>query len=216
MSAESNSNVPCDFKADLSSRMEGLSAPIQVAFSSCTIPAPHFSDPSAPFLSIGASLVSSDYLLPELRFKGNAYGAGLTYKRDASLLNFWSYRDPHIAETVDTYRHAIDFVRKADWSQETIDNGILTIVKGTEAPFRPNETSAIAANRELLGLTDEQRLAWRKAVLSATPEKVKKAILDALEEGMPHASVAVVASEEMLRDAQKTLGDFPITPVLGK
>ena len=161
-------------------------------------------------------MVTSDYLLPELRFKGNAYGAGLTYKRDASLLNFFSFRDPHIAETIETYRRTLDFVRKADWSQEVIDNGILTIVKATEAPFRPNETSAIAANRELLGLTDEWRLAWREAVLSATPEKVKKALLDALEAGMPHASVAVVASEDMLRAAGKTLGAFPITPILGE
>ena len=206
----------CDFRPDFSPRIEGLSAPIQVAFSACTIPAPHHSDPRAPFLSIGASLVSSDYLLPELRFKGNAYGAGLTYRREASLLNFFSYRDPHIAETIETYRRAIDFVRKADWSQEVIDNGILTIVKATEAPFRPNETSAIAANRELLGLTDEQRLAWREAVLSATPAKVKEAILAVLEEGLPQASVSVVASEEMLRNARAALGDFPVIPVLGQ
>ena len=216
MSKDAIVRTDCAFTPDYSPRIEGLSAPIQVAFSACTIPAPHLSAPSAPFLSIGASLVSSDYLLPELRFKGNAYGAGLTYKRDASLLNFFSFRDPHIAETIETYRRALDFVRKADWSQEVIDNGILTIVKATEAPFRPNETSAIAANRELLGLTDEWRIAWREAVLSATPEKVKKALLDALEEGMPHASVAVVASEEMLHEASKTLGAFPITPVLGE
>ena len=65
---------------------EGLAGPIQIAHCAHVMPAPHYSHPDSTLLTIGAHLVRLDYILSEIRFKGNAYGAGFTYSSSDDVL----------------------------------------------------------------------------------------------------------------------------------
>ena len=58
---------------------EGLAGPIQIAHCAHVIPAPHYSHPDSTLLSIGAHILRLDYIMSEIRFKGNAYGAWFNY-----------------------------------------------------------------------------------------------------------------------------------------
>ena len=201
------------FTPSFAPRVEGLSAALQVAFSSYSLPAPHFSDPEAMLLRVGAALVSSNYILPELRFKGNAYGAGLAYLGAGARLNFSSYRDPHVAETVAVYRASLDYVKNIKWTQEEIDNAVITIAKSEETPFRPAATSATALSYRLGKFDEEFRQRQWTTLLSATPGTVRDVIVRVLEEGLPHASGCVAASKEMLEAALPALPELTITPI---
>ena len=206
-------DAPCPFTPSVAPRVEGLSAALQVAFSSYSIPAPHFTDPDAKLLQVGATLVSSNYILPELRFKGNAYGAGLVYAGGGSRLNFSSYRDPHVAETIAVYRNALDYVRNVKWTQEEIDNAVITAAKGEETPFRPASTAAAALSYRIGKYTEDFRQRHWATLLSATPEKVRDVLVRVLEEGLPHASGCIAASAEMLEAARPALPELTITPI---
>lgn len=203
------------FNADLSPRAEGLYGALQVSFSALAMPAPHVSSPDSPLVHIGASLISSNWLLPEIRFKGNAYGAGLRYSATSSRFVFSSYRDPHVAETLDVFRRSLDWARNAKWTQSEIDDAIITFAGSSERPFRPGETAAKLLADLVFDKRQEDLDRRRTALLAATPEKVRDATVAALEAAMPHASYCVAASREMLEKSRGAIDNLAISPILG-
>ena len=185
---------------------EGLAVPIQVAHCAQALPAPRLDDPDSAALVIGSHLVRFDYLLSEIRLKGNAYGAGISYSPLAGTLFLTSYRDPHVARTLDVFARTPDFVRATGWSQADVDRAIIGVAKQDEKPLRPGEATAEALTRYLTGTTPELRDRFHAARLAVTPALARDALLNTLEAGLTTGPVCVVASREKLEDANKTLG----------
>jgi len=202
------------FTPDLSPRNEGLSAALQVSFSALCAPAPRYGDPDCMNIAVGSSLVSSDYMLPEIRFKGNAYGAGFSYDMVSGTCLFSSYRDPHIAETYATMLRSIEYVKNANWTDDAVKNAILTIAKGFVAPLRPSRTFGTMILRHVVGETDEITIANYRKLLSVESKRVKDATVAALEAALPHASYAVAASEAALAEAAKAIPNLSIEPII--
>jgi hypothetical protein len=193
--------------------VEGLSAPLQVAFSAFAMPAPHFSDAKAMPLRVAASLVSSDYVLPEIRFKGNAYGAGLSYDANGARLVFSSFRDPKVAETYEVFSNALEYVKSVKWTKEQVDNAIITVAKPEAAPFRPAATLSSAMALRLSRVTEDFRLWQWRNLLATTPESARDAIVEALEAGLTKGNFAVAASREMLDAARGRMPKMTISPI---
>lgn len=202
------------FVPDLAPRSEGLAAALQVSFSALYIPAPRIHEDAAAPLMVGTSLVSSDYMLPEIRFKGNAYGAGLSYDSSVGTLCFSSYRDPHVAETYATMLKAAEFAKTAAWTQETIDNAILTVVKGFVAPQRPAAACAAILARQITGYTEERRAALYRRILALKAKAVRDTTVSVLENGLPHASYCVAASEAALSASAPAIPDLVVSRLI--
>lgn len=200
------------FIPDLSPRNEGLAAALQVSFSALYAPAPHTSDIMAIPFSVGASIVSTNYMLPEIRFKGNAYGAGLTYSAENANLCFSSYRDPHIIETYEAMLRANDFVKATKWTKDEVDNAILTIVKRYEQPTRPTQACATILTRELCGITDEIRAKNYARLLSLKPQEVQETTEKILASAFNHAAYCVAASESALKAS--SIPNLTIAPII--
>lgn len=202
------------FSPDMTPKNEGLAAALQVSFSALLAPAPHSSDLSSIPFSVGASIVSADYMLPEIRFKGNAYGAGLAYTPETSSLYFSSYRDPHVVETYETILRATEFVKVAKWTKEVVDNAILTIVRRYEQPTRPTQACSTILSRELCGITDELRAQNYARLLALKPQEVQETTEQVLETAFKHASYCVAASEAALTASQ--IPGLTITPIIAR
>ena len=194
--------------------IEGLAAALQIAHCAMVMPAPHLSHPDEPLLSVGAHLVSMDYMLPEIRFKGNAYGAGFSHQSLASTFVLSSFRDPHISETINVFQRIVDYVQQVPWSQADIDRGIIGVAKRDEKPLRPSEATSMALFRHTIGETFERRCQRRRSLLQATPDTVRRALLAALEAGLPQASICVMSDRARLERARATLGAMTIEDVL--
>ncbi len=202
------------FIPNLSPRNEGLYAALQVSFSALTCPAPHISNQDSVAFQVGASIISQSYMLPEIRFKGNAYGAGLTYTPDAALQYYTTYRDPRVSESFETIMRAPEFIRSAKWSQQEINNAILTIVKLYETPIRPAIASARILADALMGTTQEDRARRYAKLLSLKAEEVQDVTLRITDEGLKHASYCVAASEQALKTAAASIPNLTITPII--
>ena len=72
-------DVPVPFSPWITPPREGLAAPMDVAYCTMVMPAPHLSHPDAALLAVGGRLLSLGYVLEEVRFKGTAYGGGCGY-----------------------------------------------------------------------------------------------------------------------------------------
>lgn len=214
VNAPKATTIPGGFIPSFVKRNEGLSAALQVSFSALTAPAPHISsDDSMPF-SVAASIISSDFMLPEIRFKGNAYGAGLTYVASSGNLIFSSYRDPHVAETYETIFKSIDFIKSAQWDQNTIDNAILTIARSYEQPIRPTMAASRILHDLISSVTDEMREARYRKLLSLKAPEVRETGIKVLEESLPASAYCVAASATMLEKAAKQIPNLTIESII--
>jgi hypothetical protein len=184
---------------------EGLSAPIPIAYCVKLMPAPAAADPQTPLFSLGSYLAQFDYLLPEIRFKGNAYGSGSTLDDGMGVYYLHSYRDPRIVETLRVFDGIRDFVSAAAWTQTDVDRAIIGSAKSAERPIRPAEATLLALTRHLRGDTNALREQRYQIALGATPPSVKRAFLAHVEFVEKSAAVCVVADRAKLEEANRAL-----------
>jgi Zn-dependent M16 (insulinase) family peptidase len=205
--AVADADAPAPFTPFTSPPREGLAGPMKVAHCIKAMPAPHLAHPDVPLFRLGLYLSRFDYFLPEIRFKGNAYGAGIGHDDGQCLIVFNSFRDPHVVETLRVFDGYREWLNAQNWTQTDIDRAIIGSAKEAERPIRPAEATSSALVRHIRGDTNELREQRYSTMLGATPKSVKQTLLRVLESGEPKAAVCVVSSREKLEEANKTLGD---------
>lgn len=188
-------------------RREGLAAPLQVAYVAQVLPAPGYLHPDSPLLSVGAHLLTTEYVRPEIRFKGAAYGGACTYDPVGGQLALMSWQDPLVARTLGVFAAAGAHAAGAAWSQVDVDRAIISVLKDGERPIRPGEATGLALQRHVAGLTPERREARHAAVLEASPLEVKRALAEALAAGAAGGGVTCVfGGRAKLEEANRELG----------
>lgn len=179
-------------------RREGLAAPTQVGYACRVMGAPHLSSDDEVLLTLGAQLLDFDYLLPEIRFKGNAYGVYCLYDPYARRMAFLSYRDPNPGRSLRVFDGALDFIRSAQWSEADLHRIIVSTAKSEFPALRPAEVTGLGLQRHLTGYTPQRQAARYERLKSATPAAVKRSLLACAEQARGRASDCVVASRESL------------------
>ena len=186
---------------------EGLAGPIQVAHCAEVMPAPHYSEPDAPLVALGAHLIGFEHMLSEIRLKGGAYGAWCRYDSLDGRLELGSFRDPHVAGTLQVFAGVMDYVRQADWTQTEVARAIIATAKGDEKPIRPGDATGLALHRYITGQTPELREQRHARIVSATAKEVKRATIEALDANLAQGAVCVVSSREKLEEANRQMPD---------
>ncbi|MGD1277610.1 MAG: insulinase family protein [Tepidisphaeraceae bacterium] len=196
-------DLPLGFSPFSTPPRQGLAAPMNVAYCTAAMPAPHISHADAPLLAVAARLLSLNYVLDEVRFKGSAYGGGCGYNGNSQLWSFHSYRDPWIVRTLDVYAAALGHVRNADWTQADVDRSIIGTAKEGERPIRPTQAGGIALGRYLTGDTPQRREARHSAMLAATLPHIRRVLIEQFESHASQTAVCVVSSREKLEEANR-------------
>jgi Zn-dependent M16 (insulinase) family peptidase len=149
-------------------------------------------------LSIGAYIVNNDYLYPEIRLKGNAYGYAFIYDPIDAYICQSSFADPHVARTLNVFERSVDYIQRVEWTQTDIDRAIISRAGNFLKTIRPSQASSDTLTHYLSGQTREVIEEKYAQLRRATPKEVKRALLDVLEGNRDKASVCVVASREKL------------------
>ena len=188
---------------------EGLAAPMQIANCAHIIPAPHYSHPDSVLLTVGARILGSDYIMTEIRLKGNAYGGVFEYNPFDAMFYQGSHFDPHVARTLNVFERTADYVKQVEWTQTDIDRAVITAASDYQKAIRPSQAATDALTRYLTGQTREMFEERYDQLRRATPKAVKRALLQVLEENRDKASICVVASREKL-EAENQKMDQPL------
>ena len=147
-------------------------------------------------LNVLASLLLTDYLLPRIRQAGGAYEVEI-FPNNAGSLAFYSGRDPHLAETLDTFAQAADFVRTLDVSKEHLAAAIAGVLPPEEAP------GGLAASLDALADWNQSRTkeTYRNMVREARDTTIDelRAYAPAIEDLAQHGSLCVAGNEDVLR-----------------
>lgn len=195
-----------DFNPNFNLR-EGLAGAVQVAYCVKSYPAPHYSHPNAPYLSLAAHLIGLGYMFDEIRFKGNAYGGGCRYDGLGQTLTFYSYRDPHISRTLEVFNNVSNYVKNVNWLQEDIERAIITTTQKESPVLRPAKATNLALDRYLTGKTTVLREEYYAKMLTGTVKNVKESFLEVLENAQNNYAICVMSSREKLTQENQILGD---------
>ena len=147
--------------------------------------APGVQHADAAALAVGAELMTNQVLHQALREKGGAYGGYATYAGNAGTFSMSSYRDPRLAGTYADFDATIEHILNDEFSQETIEEAIICVIKGLDKPHSPYAEALSAWNMAQRGVTPAIRQQFRSGVLSCTAAQIKAAVRTWLKDGQP-------------------------------
>lgn len=143
-----------------------------------------------PALRVGAKLLTSKYLLPVVREKGGAYGAGARLSSSGTF-SYYSYRDPNPQNTLKTIESCRDWLSAGDkFDEQDVEEAKLGVFQSIDAPQAPGDKGLQAF---LYGVSDDVLQKHRRQVMRVTKEDVQRVskLLDA-----PVAGTCVIGPKD--------------------
>ncbi|KAK2766716.1 Presequence protease, mitochondrial [Arachnomyces sp. PD_36] len=158
--------------------------PYKVYYSGLVRQTAPFVDPSSATLSVLSQLLTHNYLHPEIREKGGAYGASASNVPLRATFNLSSYRDPNPMNTLKVFQNCGLFARDRVWTERELDEAKLGIFQSLDAPMSVDEEGM---RYFMSGVTHEMDQRWRENVLDVTAKDVNEAaqrfLVDGSKEG---------------------------------
>ena len=123
-----------------------------------------------------ARIMSYEYLWHNIREVGGAYGTGMLTRPQIEAL--YTYRDPHMTESYDTFAKAPEVLAGRDYTEKDLTEFIVGTVSEMDSPKKPCAEAKELDRRYFCGITDAMLAADRKALCSVTAETVKAQAAD--------------------------------------
>ena len=148
----------------------------QVAFTAKGFKTVAQPSPDAPYLSLASTLLENKVLHKKIREAGGAYGSGAHYNTITGSFYMHSYRDPHIANTLETFDSCFTEILENRFTEEDLEEAKLSIIQGMDTPVSPGSRGNITYHQLRDGRTKEIRQRYRSALLQAECKHVKEAV----------------------------------------
>jgi Zn-dependent M16 (insulinase) family peptidase len=186
---------------------EGWSTSSAVSFVALAFESVRMQHADAAALAVISKLLRSLYLHREIRERGGAYGGFALYNPEDGLFCFASYRDPHLAGTLEVFRAAAGFIRKGSFSEEDVNEAILQVCSEIDKPDPPGPAARKAFYRKIIALSDDMRKQFKTRLLHLTRRDVLRAAEQYFNDHAVRGAVAVISAEEKLKAANEKLAD---------
>lgn len=153
-----------------------------------------------------------EYLWPEIRAKGGAYGVGASLRQTAALFTLHSFRDPSLETTLESFNKVKGWLQEYNPTKEEIEKGIIgTIGAGDNSSITPTERANEAFWDWLLGFSEEDKQLWRDETFATQAEHFHK-LGEVLNEVEPHQSATVIlGNADKINEYQVENPDIVIT-----
>lgn len=146
-------------------------------------PAEH---PDTAALMVLAPYLRNGYLHSAIREKGGAYGGGAGYDANSCAFKFFSYRDPHCAETFEHFAQSVDWLLNEPQSDAQLEEAILGIISAMDKPGSPAGEAVKSCFADLHDRGESWQQHMRANILAVTLEDLQRVARDYLK-GKPHA-----------------------------
>ena len=161
-------------------------------------------------LDVLEHLLKTEYLKKKIRVQGGAYGAYASFDWQG-LAYFASYRDPHLAKTLETFDQVVEYVRSFKVSDKEMTRLIVGAFGKTDRPKTPSRKGWTAMTRFLRNITQADIQRQRDELLATTQEDIRK-MAGMLSDILKGNTLCVYGNEKALED-NKQLFD-KLVPVL--
>ena len=123
-------------------------------------------------LYVAQQIINFDYLWPEIRVKGGAYGANFQLSSSLDVL-FSSYCDPNVSNTYNVYEETANYLESLDVNEDEFNSYLIGTMAKFDAPVSNFVKILIADNNIFRDNTKERRELIKKQALSATLDDIK-------------------------------------------
>ena len=117
-------------------------------------------------------IISLEYLWQKVRVENGAYDSG-AIPGAARRLDLYSYRDPQIRSTLDTFRDAGGFLSSLELSERAVEDYIISCIRSLDNPLTPQTQGYISDLLYLSGRSDDVIQQERDELLRATLEGIR-------------------------------------------
>ncbi|MFW5689125.1 MAG: insulinase family protein [Spirochaetota bacterium] len=179
---------------------EALIVPSDVSYVAAALRGARLGSPDHVHEQVLAHLLRTGFLWEAIRMKGGAYGANATASGMDAVFSFWSYRDPHVAPTLNAFRSALETFATKPVSGDELDLAIIGVTGHHIRPLSPGAKGIVALRRTLYGITDEMRQENHETLLKTGARDIQEAA-DRLRQSMAQSTVAVVAGQDAINRA---------------
>ena len=169
--------------------------------SAYSVPAADHPDTAA--LMVLAPYLRNGYLHSAIRERGGAYGGGAGYDANACAFKFFSYRDPHCAETFAHFEASIEWLLNEPQSAEQLEEAILGIISGMDKPGSPAGEAIKACFANLHNRGEDWQRKMRAAILAVTIDDIQRVAKQYLQ-GQQHVRAVLAPYDK--EDSVKDLG----------
>ena len=169
--------------------------------SAYSVPAADHPDTAA--LMVLAPYLRNGYLHSAIRERGGAYGGGAGYDANACAFKFFSYRDPHCAETFAHFEASIEWLLSEPQSAEQLEEAILGIISGMDKPGSPAGEAIKACFANLHNRGEDWQRKMRAAILAVTIDDIQRVAKQYLQ-GQQHVRAVLAPYDK--EDSVKDLG----------
>lgn len=180
---------------------EAWIANTQVNFCAKCYPTVPYEHEDAAVLSVLAGFLRNGYLHRVIREQGGAYGGGASHDSDNAVFRFFSYRDPRLAETLDDFDGAVNWLLEEKHEWRLVEEAILGVIGSIDKPGSPAGEAKDAFYNNLYGRTPDHRRQFRQRVLQVSIQDLQRVGETYLKD--TYANVAVIsnsAAEQRCRD----------------
>lgn len=168
--------VPLPLKAQLTDQLCGadtsllcgnvaVAAPCDIVFNGYSYDLP--ADLAGGALTLVKKILSLEYLWQKIRVENGAYGCGAAAGA-AKRLDMWSYRDPQVKVTLDTFDSAAAYLSELSLSDRAVEDYIISCVRNLDNPLTPQAQAYTSDLLYLGGRSDDILQQERDELLSAT------------------------------------------------
>ncbi|KAH8234491.1 hypothetical protein KR038_012123, partial [Drosophila bunnanda] len=146
-----------------------------------------------PKLRVLAKLLSAKYLLPVVREKNGAYGAGAKISSDG-IFSFYSYRDPHSLKTLDTFDKTYEWTRleKNNIDQQALFEAKLGVLQQLDSPIAPGN---IGIDYLLYAVSQDMFEDYRSRMLSVTVDELHDTVKKYLKKPPTNFGKCIIGPE---------------------
>ena len=152
---------------------------------------------------VASRALSFDYLWNEVRVKGGAYGVGFQATRNGNL-RFYSYRDPHLDETLARFAQASAWLAAFNPTQEDLEGFVVATTASIDAPIKPRMLVRRQASRYFNHHARDERIKWRQQVINTDVDDVRK-LAAAIEQAVAQQAVCVFGNRDILESSTTPL-----------
>ena len=198
-----------EYKFDFSNKNDAIVIPSQVQY---VVKAGSFKKAGYKYsgkMKVVENILNSDYLWKELRVKGGAYGGAMSFTKHEVL--FYSYRDPNLKETLNTFEETVKFLRNFKADEKEMTNYIIGAIGSMDYLTGPYYKGVLGDNMYFSGTTQNDVQKLRDEILTTTAEDIRN-YADLLEVVIKQNLHCVVGSETKVNE-NKDLFDRIIVPI---
>ncbi|MDD7362781.1 MAG: insulinase family protein [Peptoniphilus sp.] len=149
-------------------------------------------------LTVLANVLSNLFLHTEIRAKGGAYGAGIRITKTGDVATY-SYRDPHVLNTVEVYDKMASFLETLDISERDLTDMIIGVMNAFDPHLAPSAYGVLDFKRYLNG-TKTEEVEKRKAEAMATTVDDLRGFSSLIEDVLAQNHLVAMGDGERLRE----------------